>query len=132
MGATEIRQGLWRGCLIGEYILFTQRKRSDGSAACPAKLRGMSTITFDTLKFADTLKAAGVPDKQAEAEARALADAFSSSTSELSTKADIRDLRNEMELMRRDMQAMEQRLTIKLGAFMAIAVGSIAALVKLA
>lgn len=92
----------------------------------------MSTITFDTLKFPDTLKAAGVPDKQAEAEARALADAFSSSTSELSTKADIRDLRNEMELMRRDMQAMEQRLTIKLGAFMAIAVGSIAALVKLA
>lgn len=92
----------------------------------------MSTITFDTLKFADTLKAAGVPDKQAEAEARALADAFSTSTSELSTKGGIRDLHNEMELMRRDMQAMEQRLTIKLGAFMAIAVGAIAALVKLA
>lgn len=42
------------------------------------------------------------------------------------------DLRNEMELMRRDMQAMEQRLTINLGAFMAIAVGVIAALIKLA
>lgn len=38
----------------------------------------MTTLTFDTLKFADTLKAAGVPDKQAEAQARALADAFSS------------------------------------------------------
>jgi hypothetical protein len=30
----------------------------------------MSTITFDTVKFADTLKASGMPDKQAEAQAR--------------------------------------------------------------
>ncbi len=30
----------------------------------------MSTITFDTLKFANTLKEVGVPDKQAEAQAR--------------------------------------------------------------
>ena len=40
------------------------------------KLPGMASITFDTLKFADTLKAAGVPDKQAEAEARAVAAAI--------------------------------------------------------
>ena len=36
----------------------------------------MSTITFDTLKFANRLKAAGVPDKQAEAEAEVLAEAL--------------------------------------------------------
>jgi hypothetical protein len=49
----------------------------------------MSIITFDTLKFANTLKEAGVPDKQAEAESRALADAFASTASELATKGDI-------------------------------------------
>jgi len=32
----------------------------------------MSALTFDTLKFANTLKDAGVPDKQAEAEVQAL------------------------------------------------------------
>lgn len=49
----------------------------------------MSTITFDTLKFANTLKEAGVPDRQAEAESRALADAFASNSSELVTKGDL-------------------------------------------
>jgi hypothetical protein len=37
----------------------------------------MGTITFDTPKFSDTLKASGVPPAQAEAEARALAAAIS-------------------------------------------------------
>ena len=36
----------------------------------------MSTVPFDTLKFADTLKQAGVPPAQAEAEARAIATAI--------------------------------------------------------
>jgi hypothetical protein len=37
----------------------------------------MSTITFDTLRFAERLKAAGVPEAQAKAEAEALRDVFS-------------------------------------------------------
>jgi len=37
----------------------------------------MTTITFDTLKFARTLKAAGVPEQQAEAFAEAFRDATS-------------------------------------------------------
>ena len=36
----------------------------------------MTTATFDTLKFANRLKVAGVPDKQAEAEAEALSEAL--------------------------------------------------------
>ena len=36
----------------------------------------MATITFDTLKFSDTLKQAGVPPAQAEAEAPAFATAM--------------------------------------------------------
>jgi len=92
------------------------------------KLPAMSTITFDTLKFANTLKEAGVPDRQAEAETRAVFDAFAANASEFATKS---DLRNEIELLRRDMLSMEQRLTIKLGTFIAVAVASTAALVKL-
>ena len=69
-----------------------------------------------------------MPDRQAEAESRALADAFVANSSEFATKG---DLRNEIELLRRDMLSMEQRLTIKLGTFIAVAVASTAALVKL-
>jgi hypothetical protein len=41
------------------------------------------------------------------------------------------DLRHEVELLRRDMHDMEQRLVIKLGGLMAFSIGIIAALVKL-
>ncbi len=82
----------------------------------------MSTITFDTLKFADTLKAAGVPDKQAEAEARAVAAAIGEV--DVATRRGIDDLRREMQLL-------EQRLVIKLGALVTVAIGAVAALVKL-
>ena len=37
----------------------------------------MATITFDTLKFVERLKAGGVPEDQAKAEAEALVAAFS-------------------------------------------------------
>ena len=36
----------------------------------------MAIVTFDTLKFVRTLKAAGIPDKQAEAEAEAISEAL--------------------------------------------------------
>lgn len=51
----------------------------------------MSTITFDTLKFANRLKSAGVPPAQAEAEAEALAEALSSS--DIATRADLLELK---------------------------------------
>ncbi len=51
----------------------------------------MALATFDTLKFANTLKAAGVPDKQAEAEAAVLADALAVNFKELVTKDDLRE-----------------------------------------
>ena len=88
----------------------------------------MSTITFDTLKFANTLKEAGVPSAQAEAEAAALSEVLEVNLKELVTKD---DLKYEVELLRRDMRDMEQRLIIKLGALMAFSIGIVAALVKL-
>ena len=46
----------------------------------------MASITFDTLKFANKLKSAGVPDKQAEAEAEALSEVLEVNFKELVTK----------------------------------------------
>ncbi len=81
----------------------------------------MTTITFDTLKFANTLKAAGVPPAQAEAEATAISEILEVNLKDLVTKDD----------MHREMQNMEQRLIIKLGSMMVVAIGIVAVLVKL-
>ena len=81
----------------------------------------MTTITFDTLKFANTLKTAGMPQAQAEAEASALADVFSANLQDLVTR----------EHLQRELQMTEQRLVIKLGTLIAASVGIVAALVKL-
>lgn len=81
----------------------------------------MSTITFDTLKFANKLKAAGVPAQQAEAEAEALSDVFEANLNELVTK----------ETLRQELRLLEQRMTIKLGGMMAAAIAITATLVKL-
>ncbi|MFZ2300376.1 MAG: hypothetical protein WAW10_00735 [Gallionella sp.] len=88
----------------------------------------MSAITFDTLKFANRLKAAGVPDKQAEAEAEVLAEALEVNLKDLSTKADLLAAKVELQ---QEMKMLEQRLIIKLGALIAVAIGIVAALVKL-
>ena len=103
----------------------------------------MSTITFDTFKFVDRLEKSGVPREQAAAMAEAQKDAFAealdtnrvtrgdlaATKSEL--KADITSVRTEIDLLRKDMQAMELRLTVKLGAFFALAVGILIAVLRL-
>lgn len=50
----------------------------------------MSAVTFDTLKFVEKLKAAGVSDVQAKAMAEAQVEVFSEATSNtLATKQDV-------------------------------------------
>jgi hypothetical protein len=92
----------------------------------------MTTITFDTLKYANTLKEAGVPPAQAEAEAKALSEVLEINLRDLVSKD---DLHRELEALRRDMDSrfiqLEQRLIIKLGGLMALSIGIVAALVKL-
>ncbi|WP_333688478.1 DUF1640 domain-containing protein [Methylococcus capsulatus] len=57
----------------------------------------MATITFDTLKFVEKLKAAGVPEAQAKAEAEALQGVLAESLdTQLATKRDIDGLRSEL------------------------------------
>ena len=88
----------------------------------------MATIAFDTLRFSKRLKDAGVPDKQAEAEAEALAEVFEVNLKELATKDDLVALERRFEDR---MTMLEQRMTIKLGGLMVIAVSAVATLVKL-
>ncbi len=57
----------------------------------------MTTVTFDTLKFVERLKAAGVPEAQAKAEAEALALAFSEAMDlQLASKIDIHRIEREL------------------------------------
>ena len=73
----------------------------------------MTAVPFDTLKLARQLRdKAGFTPEHAEAAAEALAEAVGGA--EIATKADLRDL--------------EQRLTIKFGGMLVIAVGILAAL----
>jgi len=81
----------------------------------------MPTIAFDTLKYSKRLKEAGVPDKQAEAEAEALAEVLEVNLKDLATKEDLR----------RDLRELEQRMVIKLGGMMMASIAIVATLVKL-
>lgn len=92
----------------------------------------MATVTFDTLKFADALKSAGVPAAQAEAEARALASALSDV--DVASKRDIehseKAILAKLETMQQEAKALELRLTVKLGAFVAGGVAVLLALLR--
>ena len=93
----------------------------------------MTTITFDTHRFVRKLKEAGFEEKQAEA----VVDAFRDAQAETETaiRHDLKELelslKADMQMLRGDMQAMEYRMTIKLGGMMALSVAIVAALVKL-
>lgn len=58
----------------------------------------MTTITFDTLKFVERLKAAGVPEEQAKAEVEALSEALSETIAvrELATKTDLEAMKSDL------------------------------------
>ena len=49
----------------------------------------MSSVTFDTLKYVETLKQAGVPDNQARAQSEALKEVLNA---EVATKHDLKEL----------------------------------------
>lgn len=61
----------------------------------------MATITFDTLKFVEKLKSAGVPEAQAKAEAEALVSALAEAMdSQLATKTDIFRMEKELAVLK--------------------------------
>jgi G3E family GTPase len=69
----------------------------------------MAVATFDTLKFANTLKAAGVPPQQAEAQAVAFADIIALNLKDLVTKDDlnraVEELERKMEQIVKDVRS---------------------------
>ena len=74
----------------------------------------MNAIVFDTHLFVTELKAAGFDDRQAEAVVNTIKK--SHKEADLSTKADLREL--------------EYRLTIRFGTMLAVAVGTLAVIIK--
>ena len=67
----------------------------------------MAVVTFDRVRFANTLKAAGVPDKQAEAQAIAFAEVVHVNLKDLATKDDLGALKSEL---KQDMAALKTEL----------------------
>ncbi len=83
----------------------------------------MTGVAFDTLKLAPRLREqAGFTPEHAEAEAEALAEAVGST--ELVTRT---DLASELPDLRAELRELEQRLTIKFGSMLIVAVGIILA-----
>lgn len=72
----------------------------------------MTTVTFDTLAFADTLQKAGMPKEQAEAFSRASQKAFTQmvGSSDVATRADIARLDNRMAELDNKMAELDKRL----------------------
>ena len=92
----------------------------------------MVAITFDTLKYANRLKAAGAESRIAEAEAEALAEVFELNLKEVATREDLKQMEDRLnEKMDARFLQLEQRMIIKLGGLMVVAIGVVATLVKI-
>ncbi|ECH9715309.1 DUF1640 domain-containing protein [Salmonella enterica] len=85
----------------------------------------MAQVYFDTLKFVETLEAAGVPAAQARAISAAVKE--SHEAVDVATKRDLEDVRKELssqiEMIRKD-------IIIKFGGMLVVAVGILAAIIK--
>ena len=85
----------------------------------------MVAIIFDTHSFVKRLVTAGMPEEQAEILAHEQTRLIDET---LATKRDLKEL--ELRL-KSEMHAAEQRMTIKLGGMLVVAVGMIVTLQKL-
>lgn len=93
----------------------------------------MAIITFDTLKFVERLKAAGIPEGQAKAEAEALQGVFAEALdSQLATKADILRLERRMDGFDAKLDRSEAKLSGELTLLkwmMGLILGGVVALI---
>jgi deoxyribodipyrimidine photolyase-like uncharacterized protein len=68
----------------------------------------MTTLTFDTLQYTERLRAAGVSEQQAKAEAEALRDALSQALdTKLASKSDINDVRADIAKLDKEMAVLK-------------------------
>lgn len=91
-----------------------------------------ATLVFDTLAYTKKLREAGVPERQAEVQAEALAEVIDSS---LATKQDIKDIRNDISNLEKKVDNLEERLTnkltIRLGGIVVAGIGVLSVLMHL-
>jgi len=91
-------------------------------------------ITFDTLEYVNELKAADVPDAQAQAQAKAmrrvLDAALAEHAAELATKGDIALVRKDVEGVRNAIKGVHNELSIHRWMLGFVFAGMISLLVK--
>ena len=89
-------------------------------------------FAFDSLGYAKHLREAGVPQDQAEAHAEAARQFI---MAELATRYDLGVIRNDLDVLRRELEAkidtLSLRLTVRMGVMLAAGVAALAALIKL-
>ena len=87
----------------------------------------MSTLTFDTLRYTERLRAAGVPEQQAKAEAEALRDVLAEAMdSSLATKADLMDVKADLRLEMAGIRGELSTIKWMMGVLIAVAVANFA------
>ena len=70
------------------------------------------SVFFDTLKYTEALERTGVDPQAAKAQARALAEALSST--DVATQGDVQRLEGKIELLAEKVQGLESRLVVKI------------------
>ena len=99
----------------------------------------MSATFFNALAYVKKLRAAGVPEPQAEAQAEALVEVIDEN---LATKKDIFEIKKDLkeselrfvqkiEELEFKIKEIELRMTIRLGGLIALSTGILATLIKL-
>jgi len=92
----------------------------------------MTAITFDTLAYAKTLRDAGVEERQAEAQAVALAAVLKSGAGDLATKQDIDRLESRLNLIEERTEGRFKLLQWMLAFNLAISVALLWILIRTA
>jgi hypothetical protein len=92
----------------------------------------MTTLTFDTLAYSKKLRDAGIEEKQADAQALALASVLKETSGELATKQDILLLKQEMERLNDRFQGQFNLLKWMIGFNLALSAAGLWALIRVA
>ena len=92
----------------------------------------MTAVTFDTLAYVKTLRDAGFEEKQAEAQASALATVLKTSAGDLATKQDIDRLEARVNLFEERSEGRFKLLQWMLGFNLAISVALLWILIRTA
>jgi uncharacterized protein YfdQ (DUF2303 family) len=92
----------------------------------------MSTITFDTLKFAQRLEKAGATREYAQAEAEALSEVFEIGTQELVTKADLLAVKTDLLALKTELKSDMREMKAEIMGEMKLSRWMLAAVIGLA